>query len=83
MTPATETFPLVGGITVATVLSAAAVFAVAQTGCDDPGSYRERDGVVELIGGCVQPEDLPVTPAPQLEDSPHSLPTDTDPSIAP
>ncbi|MGW0890653.1 hypothetical protein [Saccharopolyspora sp. NPDC002578] len=79
----TGTLSLVGGVALATVLSAAAVFAVAQSGCDDPGTYRERDGVVELIGGCVQAEDLPVTPAPQLGDAPHSPPADTDPSIAP
>ncbi|MBB5067330.1 hypothetical protein BJ969_000418 [Saccharopolyspora gloriosae] len=79
----TGTLSLVGGIALATVLSAAAVFAVAQSGCDDPGTYRERDGVVELIGGCVQAEDLPVTPAPQLGDAPHSPPADIDPSIAP
>ncbi|MCA1189940.1 MULTISPECIES: hypothetical protein [unclassified Saccharopolyspora] len=76
----TGTLPLVGGIAVAAVLSAGAVFAVAQAGCDEPGSYRQQDGVVELIGGCVQAEDLPVSPEAQDGIPPHNT---TGTSVAP
>ncbi|MFD0919181.1 hypothetical protein [Saccharopolyspora rosea] len=62
LTPASGAFPLVTGIVAAAALSGAAVFAVLHSGCDDPGAYRAHDGVVELVGGCLQPDDLPVTP---------------------
>ncbi|MER2093593.1 MAG: hypothetical protein ABS918_12645 [Saccharopolyspora rectivirgula] len=63
-TPLTSTAALVAGIATASALSAAAVVAVLNAGCDDPGSYRWRGGAVELVGGCLQPEDLPVVPQP-------------------
>ena len=62
LTPTTGTLPLLSGLAVATVLSGIAVFTVVQGGCDDPGTYRLRDGGAELVGGCVQPDDLPVVP---------------------
>ncbi|MFR9729985.1 hypothetical protein ACL03H_12205 [Saccharopolyspora sp. MS10] len=71
--------PLAGGVAAAAILSATAVFAVSQAGCEDPGSYRQRDGVVELIGGCVRAEDLPVGPAPRLGEAEPA----GDPSVAP
>ncbi|CAM00237.1 hypothetical protein A8924_1297 [Saccharopolyspora erythraea NRRL 2338] len=69
LTATTGTLPLISGLAAATALSGLAIFAVVQSGCDDPGSYRTRDGALELVGGCVQPDDLPVntrlpTPAP-------------------
>lgn len=70
LTPMNSAFPLVAGIATAAALSGAAVFAVLQSGCDEPGSYRSHDGVVELIGGCLKPDDLPVNPR---------YPTDTRP----
>jgi hypothetical protein len=63
LTPSAGTLPLVTGIAAATALSGAAVFTVIRSGCEDPGVYQFHDGVVELIGGCVQPQDLPVVPA--------------------
>lgn len=72
---------LVTGFTVAAALSGGAVLTVANSGCDDPGSYQFRDGVVELVGGCLQPGDLPVRPA-HAEESPQPL-VSTDPAVAP
>ncbi len=66
--PVGSKLPLITGIAAATALSGAAVLAVAHSGCQDPGAYRSRDdGVVELIGGCLQPDDLPITPQPRSE----------------
>lgn len=69
-TLASGAVPLVTGIATATVLSGAAVFTVAHAGCEHPGIYRVHNGVVELVGGCVTPEDIPVAP----EKSPASSP---------
>jgi hypothetical protein len=48
----------------ATLLIGAAVFTVNQADCDDAGYYVQRDGGYELVGGCLEPGDLPVGPAP-------------------
>ncbi|MER7081094.1 hypothetical protein SAMN02982929_03807 [Saccharopolyspora kobensis] len=64
LTPGNRALPLVTGVLTAAALSGAAVFAVLQSGCDDPGSYQVRDDAVELIGGCLRPDDLPVNPRP-------------------
>lgn len=48
----------------AVALTGAAAFTVEQAGCDDPGVWVFRNGSVELVGGCVDREDLPVAPAP-------------------
>ena len=69
--------PLATGLLTAAALSGAAALAVLQSGCEDPGSYLERDGMVELVGGCLQPTDLPVTPQDPAEGRPNN------PSIAP
>lgn len=61
LTPSTGAFGLVFGVATAVALSGGAVLTVLQSGCDDPGSYQFRDGVVELAGGCLQPDDFPVT----------------------
>ncbi|NYH80209.1 hypothetical protein FHR84_003558 [Actinopolyspora biskrensis] len=52
---------LVAGILTATALCAVAVFTVAGSGCENPGSYERRGGVLELVNGCVSREDLPVS----------------------
>jgi hypothetical protein len=40
------------------------VFTVNQAGCSDAGRYVQRDDeVVELVGGCVDPADLPNAPS--------------------
>jgi hypothetical protein len=51
--------PLVGAVTAAVALTGAAVFTVSQAGCADPGHYEQRDGVVQLVGGCVDRAELP------------------------
>lgn len=81
-TASTGTVRLVGGIAVATILSGTAVLVVAQAGCDDPGGYAPREeGVTELVGGCVGPEDLPI--APEVESGQHPLIPTSDPAVAP
>ncbi|NHD17847.1 MULTISPECIES: hypothetical protein [Actinopolyspora] len=65
---------LVAGILTATALCAVAVFTVVGAGCEDPGSYERRGGVLELVNGCVSREDLPVRAkheAPSRQDPPH------------
>jgi hypothetical protein len=62
LTPSAGTVPLVTGIAVATALSGVAVFTVLRSGCENPGVYQPHDGVVELTGGCIKADDLPVTP---------------------
>ncbi|MDR7302710.1 hypothetical protein [Haloactinomyces albus] len=73
LTPASGTIPLVTGIATATVLSGAAVLTVVHAGCDEPGSYRMQHGAVELVGGCISPEDIPVAPKPPAEPTPRPL----------
>ena len=56
--------PLAGATLAAVTLAGVAVFTVHQAGCADPGRYVQHDdGQVELVGSCVDPEQLP--PAPQ------------------
>jgi hypothetical protein len=55
--------PLAGATLAAVTLAGVAVFTVHQAGCADPGQYVQRDdGQVELIGSCVDPEQLPPAP---------------------
>ncbi|MCP2258953.1 hypothetical protein LX15_002652 [Streptoalloteichus tenebrarius] len=58
----TGTAPLVASLAAAVALAGAAVFTVARAGCADPGRYVSRDGVVELVGGCVEQGDLREVP---------------------
>ncbi|GAA2331758.1 hypothetical protein GCM10009854_03690 [Saccharopolyspora halophila] len=62
MTQPSSVVPLITGLVSAAALSGAAAVAVLQSGCEDPGTYLEHDGVVELVGGCLRSSDLPVTP---------------------
>jgi len=55
--------PLAGATLAAVALGGVAVFSVQQAGCADPGRYVQRDGEVELVGSCVDPEQLPQAPA--------------------
>ncbi|MGH3861401.1 hypothetical protein [Actinokineospora sp.] len=43
----------------AVALTGAAFFTVQQATCADPGSYIRHDDHVELVGGCVDPADVP------------------------
>ena len=61
--------PIVATVASAALLSGAAVFTVQRAGCDDPGHYVRTGDTVELIGGCLEPGDLPVGPAPAQLDS--------------
>ena len=55
--------PLAGATLAAVALGGVAVFSVQQAGCADPGRYVQRDdGQVELVGSCVDPENLPPAP---------------------
>lgn len=62
--------PVVATLAAAVVLSGAAAYTVQRAGCDDPGRYVTNGGTVELVGGCIEPGDLPVGPA--------RLPSETD-----
>lgn len=55
--------PMVATAAAAVLLSGAAVYTVQRSGCDDPGHYVTTNGTVELVGGCLEPGDLPVGPA--------------------
>jgi hypothetical protein len=45
----------------AVTLTGAAFFTVNQASCADPATYIRTDGQIELVGGCVDPADLPAT----------------------
>jgi hypothetical protein len=64
--------PVAATMAVAALLTGAAVFTVAQAECDDPGRYVYRNGGYELVGGCLEPGDLPVGPAPNAEPDQHA-----------
>lgn len=54
-------------------LTVLAVATVRDAGCDDPGHYELRaDGTWSLVGGCVDPDDLVVTPPPTVTAPPPS-----------
>jgi hypothetical protein len=56
--------PFAGAVAAAAALTGAAVFTVADAGCPNPGRYVQHDGVVELIGGCVDQSRLPAPNRP-------------------
>lgn len=60
--------PLAGATVAAMALAGVAVFAVSNAGCSDTGRYVQHDGVVELVGSCLDPNDLPSAPAEQKPD---------------
>lgn len=51
--------PLLAGIVSAAALTSAAFITVGQASCGDPGTYIRHDKYVELVGGCVDPSELP------------------------
>ncbi len=63
--------PLVATAAAALLLSGAAIYTVDRAGCDEPGHYVVNGETVELVGGCLEPGDLPVGPAPVDPDSPQ------------
>lgn len=64
---------LLAAVVGAAALTGAAFFTVNQASCGDPATYVRTDGQVELIGGCVDPADLPgsrpvkLAPEPAVE----------------
>jgi len=61
--------PVVATVAAAALLAGGAVYTVERAGCDDPGHYVRNGDSVELVGGCLEPGDLPVGPAPAAVDS--------------
>jgi hypothetical protein len=55
--------PLAGASIATLALAGVAVFAVNHAGCADSGRYVTHDGVVELVGSCLDPAQLPPAPA--------------------
>jgi hypothetical protein len=58
---------------VAVAMSAIAVVTVNHAGCSEPGRYVQHGGQYELVGGCLEPGDLPVAPETQPY-QPHQSP---------
>ena len=54
--------PLAGATVAAMALAGVAVFAVSHAGCSDTGRYVQHDGVIELVGSCLNPNELPSAP---------------------
>jgi hypothetical protein len=53
--------PLVVALMSAAALTGAAFYTVDRASCADPAQYIRHDNHVELVGGCVNTADLPVT----------------------
>lgn len=53
---------LAGAVLAAMTLTGVAVFTVQAATCDDTGHYVQVDGQTTLVGGCLDPEDLPAAP---------------------
>ncbi|WP_018683235.1 hypothetical protein [Actinokineospora enzanensis] len=65
-----QAMPLAGALAAALVLAGTAVFTVSNAGCASAGEYVQHDGQVELVGGCVDPADLPPAPGTQPAGTP-------------
>lgn len=60
--------PIAATLAAAALLAGAAVLTVTRAECDDPGRYvQQSGGGYELVGGCLEPGDLPVGPAAEVE----------------
>jgi hypothetical protein len=62
--------PVVVTAGVAVLLAGAAIFTADRAGCAEPGSYVRVPGGVQLIGGCLNSADLPVSPLPRKQPPP-------------
>jgi hypothetical protein len=60
--------PVVVTLAAAALLTGGAVYTVNRAGCDDPGRYVRNGDTIELVGGCLEPGDLPVGPPPAVRD---------------
>ncbi|HWN35524.1 MAG TPA: hypothetical protein VNP03_22425 [Pseudonocardia sp.] len=67
---------VVVSLLVAAAMATIAFITVQQAGCHNPGQYIARGTGYELVGGCIEPNDLPIapdtTPAPQPATDPRS-----------
>ncbi|GAA4543785.1 hypothetical protein [Amycolatopsis samaneae] len=61
-TRSASVLPLVAGVLSAAALTGAAVFTVDSAGCTAPAQYIRHDNHIELVGGCVNGEELPAAP---------------------
>ncbi|MGX7825287.1 hypothetical protein ACTG9Q_09350 [Actinokineospora sp. 24-640] len=61
---------LAGAALVAMALTGVAVFTVQAATCDDSGHYVQQDGQTVLVGGCLNPEDLPRAPTSETDTGP-------------
>ena len=61
---------LAGAVLAAMTLTGVAVFTVQAATCDDSGHYVRVDGQTTLVGGCLDPEDLPAAPATEPAQEP-------------
>lgn len=62
--------PVVVTSAVAALLACAAVVTANEAACDEPGSYVVAPGGVQLVGGCLRSDDLPVAPPMPPERAP-------------
>ncbi|MFB9907248.1 hypothetical protein [Allokutzneria oryzae] len=62
MTRSGGTLSLVAALAAAGALTFTAVYTVVQTSCTDQGEIVQRGAVLELVGGCVEHDDLPAGP---------------------
>jgi len=53
---------VVVSLLVAAAMATIAFITVQQAGCHNPGQYVARGDGYELIGGCIEPNDLPIAP---------------------
>lgn len=56
--------PLALTAIVAGMLTGAAAVTVDQAGCDEPGTWVVASDRAQLVGGCLDREELPVAPLP-------------------
>lgn len=54
---------LAAAMAVAATLAGVAVFTASGAGCPEPGHYVTHGDQIELVGGCVNPAELPAAPA--------------------
>jgi hypothetical protein len=54
--------PVVVTAGVAALLAVAAAITADRAGCAEPGSYVRTPSGIQLVGGCLNSADLPVTP---------------------
>ncbi|MGH3980667.1 MAG: hypothetical protein ACRDRZ_16985 [Pseudonocardiaceae bacterium] len=64
MARGTRWMPVTVTAAVAAVLAGSAALAADRAGCDDPGTWVVDPRGAQLVGGCLDSEDLPIAPPP-------------------